>query len=210
MITADTTIRPARLRDLKYIDALCARFSREVGFIPRIALENRINGSRNGYVGLALENGDPAGFLHTGSLLKPEARIFQAAIQYDAQRCHHGKALVNDFIDKATRSGVKLVTLRCLSDLDANAFWKAMGFVHVGTEAVSGSKNAGKSLFIWARRLHTLDDLMEPGFVPPRLPMRTHSCQSCGRKCTYSRGPNGELWKLCGRCVTAHKRMQGG
>lgn len=202
----DCAIRRATLDDIPYIVHLNNRFSRELGFIPKIALENRINQTRAGYVGLALENNDPAGFLHTGSLAKPEARIFQAAIQYDAQRCHIGKALVSDFLNEARTSGVKLVTLRCLSDLDANHFWKSMGFRHVLTERVSGQKNRGAMLRVWALRLHTIEDLLTPGFIPPAIPLRTHRCKSCGRSCTYTRGPSGELWKLCAACV--RKRMK--
>ena len=203
-LATSTTVRRATLADLPYVDALCGRFSREVGFIPRIAIENRISGNRGGYVGVAIENDDPAGFLHTGSLARPECRIFQAAIQYDAQRQRHGRLLVNDFIDVARAAGVKLVTLRCLSDLDANAFWRAAGFRRVGIEPVSGRKNRGALLNVWARRLHTIDELLAPGFRLPAIPMRRLTCRGCGRPCsTFARGPQGQLFKQCPRCVAA-------
>lgn len=36
--TLDTTIRPATLRDVPYIDSLRNKLSYELGFIPRIAI----------------------------------------------------------------------------------------------------------------------------------------------------------------------------
>lgn len=201
LVKEDLVIRRATLEDLRFIEHLSTRFSREVGFIPRIALENRITGARGGYVGLATENDDPAGFLHTGSMRRPECRIFQAAICYDAQRRHLGQALVGDFLQTAQGNGVKLVTLRCLSDLDANSFWQSMGFRRAGYEPVSGTKNRGSTLIVWAKRLHTFADLMTPGFIPPQIPMRLNRCKQCGLACTYTRGPKGELWKLCATCV---------
>ena len=200
VILHPTTVRPARLVDLPYIEHLRLRFTRELGFIPKIALENRIAGRRGGIVSLAMENGDPCGFLHTGSLRREECRIFQAAIQYDAQRRHHGEALVGAFVRTARVAGVKLVTLRCLSDLESNDFWQSMGFVEAGRERVGGQKNRGAQLIVWARRLMTPTDLLDPHFRPPLIPERTRRCRGCGRLCTYSRGPKGELSTLCNRC----------
>lgn len=208
-LATDGVVRPATLDDIPYIEHLNNRFSRELGFIPRVALENRINGTRGGYVGLATENDEPAGFLHTGSMIRPECRIFQAAIQYDAQRRHLGQELVADFITTARARGVKLVTLRCLSDLDANTFWRSMGFRRAGYERVSGEKNRGARLIVWARRLHTMNDLLTPGFIPPAIPLRTHRCNGCNRSCTYTRGPKGELWKLCATCTRDRVRAAG-
>lgn len=201
IITTDNAIRRATLDDIPYIEHLTNRFSRELGFIPRVAIENRIAGVRGGYVGLATENDDPAGFLHTGSLARLECRIFQAAIQYDAQRRHLGQALVSNFLAEARASGVKLVTLRCLSDLDANAFWESMGFRRVCTEPVSGNKNRGLRLNVWALRTHTSADLLTPGFIPPPIRTRLQACRDCGRATTFTRGPRGELWKLCTACT---------
>src|SRR5947209_1089728 len=97
-------VTAAALSDLPYVVHLQKRHSTAVGFLPRAALEEKI---RLGRIWLATENDEPAGFLHHGSLARPEVRIFQAAVQYDAQRRHHGMALVNDLLSRASASGAQ-------------------------------------------------------------------------------------------------------
>src|SRR3712207_3881773 len=53
---------------LAYVVALQKRNHEALGFIPRAALAEKIDLGR---VWLATENGDPAGFLHHGSLAVP-------------------------------------------------------------------------------------------------------------------------------------------
>src|SRR5215218_3775502 len=91
-------ILPATPADLAYVVALQKRNGEALGFIPRAALSEKIDLGR---IWLATENGDPAGYLHHGSLAVPEVRIFQAAIQYDARRRHHGLALVANLMSRA-------------------------------------------------------------------------------------------------------------
>src|SRR4051812_20753088 len=88
---ASDLIVQADERDLAYVVDLQKRNGDAVGFIPRQALAEKIELGR---IWLARENGDPAGYLHHGSLSVPEVRIFQAAVQYDARRRHLGLALV--------------------------------------------------------------------------------------------------------------------
>ena len=195
MITTDTAIRPATLRDLKYIEALRGKLSYELGFIPKIALENRITGVRGGGVTLATENDEACGFLHFGSQRSPVCRIFQAAIQYDAQRRHHGLEMVEDFLDQCRRRGTKLVSLHCLADLPSNEFWKMSGFRRAGVEM--GAKGP---LRHWVKSLETIEDLWAPGYIPVAIPRRTHACRGCGKLTTLTFGPKGQIWKLCRPC----------
>src|SRR3954464_9281630 len=71
-------VMAAALSDLPYVVHLQKLHSAAVGFLPRAALEEKI---RLGRMWLATENDEPAGFLHHGSLARPEVRIFQAAVQ---------------------------------------------------------------------------------------------------------------------------------
>jgi len=100
--------------------------------------------------------------------------------------------------------GVRLITCRCLASIDANRFWLAAGFRRVGVE-----RGARGPLFVWAKRLHVAEDLLAGKILPP-IPLRSHTCKSCGRQCTYTRGPKGQLWKLCPRCVRAKDSSLGG
>src|SRR3954452_11940830 len=117
--------------DLPYVVHLQKRHADALGFLPRAALAEKIE---RGQVWLSLENGEPAGFLHHGSLAVPEVRIFQAAVQYDARRRHLGLSLVQRVVDRAAAAGARGISLRCLSFLDANAFWEAAGFALLATE----------------------------------------------------------------------------
>src|SRR5437762_2871913 len=71
-------VRRATPVDLPFVVALQKRDHEALGFIPRAALAEKIERDQ---LLLVRENGDPAGFLHHGSLAVPEVRIFQAAIQ---------------------------------------------------------------------------------------------------------------------------------
>ena len=117
--------------DLAYVVALQKRNHEALGFIPRAALAEKVDLGR---IWLATENGEPAGYLHHGSLARPEVRIFQAAVQYDARRRHVGLSLVADLLARARSAGAGGVSLRCLDFLDANDFWTAAGFTLLGTE----------------------------------------------------------------------------
>ncbi len=173
--------------DLAYVVDLQKRNSEAIGFLSRVALQEKIERKQ---VHLALENDAPAGFLHHGSLARPEVRIFQAAIQYDARRRHHGMMLVQDLIDRATKAGAQGISLRCLDYLDANDFWTVAGFEHIGTEP------GGKGLLnVWTKTLQT-----EPADVF-RFHSRIHPCPKCGKPTTDTWTRGGVRRRLCVKCV---------
>src|SRR4051794_11982696 len=142
---ASADVRPATPSDLAYVVKLQKAHGDALGFIPRAALAYKIERCR---VHLALENGEPAGYLHHGSMASEEVRIFQAAIQYDARRRHLGLALVDDLLRRASGAGAQAVSLRCLSQLEANDFWRAAGFRLLDAEP--GAKG---TLNVWGRVL---------------------------------------------------------
>lgn len=203
-VKSDTQVRPATVGDLAYIESLTNKLSYELGFIPRVALVNRIEGKRGGGVTMALENDDLAGFLHYGSMRSPTCRIFQAAIQYDAQRRHHGEQLVRHFESHARDNGTRLITLHCLHDLDANNFWKQMGYRRVGVE-----RGAKGPLIHWIKLMLHPEDLANPRFIPPPIPRRTHPCPTCGRATTRTFGPKGQIYKTCRPCTFGPTVLRG-
>ena len=183
-------ITRATPRDLAYVVDLQKRHANALGFIPRAALEEKID---RGRIWLARENGEPAGYLHHGSLARPEVRIFQAAIQYDARRRHMGLALVDDLVRRAEHAGARGVSLRCLSFLEANQFWDAAGFSLLTTEP--GGKG---TLNVWVNPLG-----QGRGF---HFASRIHACPGCGAATvdTWVRG--ARRLALCAECVDAAAR----
>lgn len=149
-------VRQAFPPDLVYVMSLMRANRESVGGLPAPAILERI---QRGTVLLAEINDDPVGYvlydLRDGIL-----RIPQACIQYDARRRKYGEALVARMMQRHGES-VREVNLRCAADLEANVFWRDMGFTCVGT--VPGGKRRGRTINVWTMwlepRLLTLDDL---------------------------------------------------
>jgi len=144
-------IRTATLADLLFIRDMQRRFSNQIGFIPLAATEREIEW---GHVFHANLNDDDAGFLLVQPALSGQrttAAIIQAAVRMDAQRQHIGLALVEAIAAKAKRAGSKILQCSCRSDLDANQFWPAAGFVAVA--ARTGGKAHGRPIILWRRQL---------------------------------------------------------
>ncbi len=203
--------------DLAYVVSLQKKNHEALGFIPRVALAEKIELGR---IWLARENGEPAGFLHHGTLARPEVRIFQAAIQYDARRRHHGLALVSNLLHRAQTAGARGVSLRCLDFLDANDFWTAAGFNLIGTEP-----GARGTLNVWGHLIGTEQDKGIRGrgdtgtktgagmlslsachltpSSPPSFTFHTriHSCPRCGQATTDTWTRGAVRRRLCARCV---------
>src|SRR5688500_15318128 len=77
-----STVAPAAADDLPFIVMLQKAHAAALGFLPRQALKEKIG---LGQVLLARVGGRRAGFLHHGSLARPEVRAFQIAVAPDAR-----------------------------------------------------------------------------------------------------------------------------
>jgi hypothetical protein len=114
--------------DFVYVMALQRANRESVGGLPGPALRERI-AKRAALLGLL--NGDP-----------------QACIQYDARRRAYGAALVGaallDFDGEEIR-------VRCAADLEANLFWRDLGFTCTAT--TPGGKRRGRTLNLWQKWL---------------------------------------------------------
>jgi N-acetylglutamate synthase-like GNAT family acetyltransferase len=121
-------LRTATVSDLTFIDSLQKKFARAVGFLPKIALENYTG---RGHIRLAIENGDPAGYILSKPHLawRPEMRsITQACVAMDAQRRHHGLALLKQIEAESRAAGLIAIQACCAVGLESNEFWAAAGF----------------------------------------------------------------------------------
>lgn len=123
----DFCVRVALLTDLKFLDHLQRRFSHQIGYLPLSALESRV---KRGCIFIGFENGQPIGFVHGVSPYlkrKDLAIIYQAAIDYDVRRRAIGTLIVQSW-HAAVAPHASQVVLWCGQDIEANLFWKALGF----------------------------------------------------------------------------------
>lgn len=141
----DFAIRRAALPDGDYVMALQRANRESVGGLPRPAIDERLG---RGTVVLGVLNGDPMGYL-MWDYRSNVVRIPQACIQYDARRRKYGAALVSWLLQQHPTANE--VRLRCAADLEANIFWRGMGFVC--TAATPGGSRRGRLINSWSLSL---------------------------------------------------------
>jgi len=143
----DIDVRPAIAADLVYIDHLQRINAEELSFYPMAVFEREVENFR---VLLAWVNGSPAGYLYHGAFGRI-CRVHQACIEYDLRGQLYGAELIRFLISLCDRANCLSVTLRCGSDIEANGFWKAMGF---HCEAIkAGGVRRMRDINCWRRDL---------------------------------------------------------
>jgi hypothetical protein len=145
------TVRTARPEDFRFIDSLQKKFSSEVGFLPRAAMEAHI---AKGRVSIGFENDEPAGYI----LIKEryqgdpaQAILYQCAIEYSAQRHLLGSSLLEHAISLCPSPPVKVASAWVAQDIEANFFWEKCGFEPIA--ARRGSKRKGRVHIYWQRKV---------------------------------------------------------
>ena len=121
----DFVTRNAVANDLTYIDHLQRKNAEELAFFPKQVFEREVEKNR---LILAELNNEPCGYIYHGAF-GIVCRIHQACIQYDLRGQLYGAALVRDLIARCEVNQTSTIKLRCGSDIEANNFWRAMGFV---------------------------------------------------------------------------------
>lgn len=138
-----TKVRCAELHDLIYITSLARKESQQIGFIPRQRWEKTILGINvNQQMYVATDNNDLTGFAYT-SIFRRKARIFQICIQEDARRWKRANLIVAKFLTLAKMNDCVSCQMRVAADIEANHFWKAMGFTPTGIG--TGRRGKGKA-----------------------------------------------------------------
>jgi hypothetical protein len=143
---------------LKYVDYLQHKNAESLSFYPKSCLEREI---KSGRILLSLLNGEPCGYLYHGAL-KGVARVHQICIQFDLRRKLYGALLVTHFEKLAIKNTARAITLRCGFDLDANQFWKDLGYSCIGI--VDGGIRRQRKINIWQKALQPMFEL--PVFEP--------------------------------------------
>lgn len=141
----------ATTADLRFVDSLQKKFGRSLGFLPTEAL---IANLEAGNVDLCQENGDPAGYL----LCRPRlgwqplmGSIVQAAVCMDAQRRHHGLALLLQVEERARKAGQVALQANCAIGVEANEFWAAAGFKPIAH--LTPETKSGREIICWRKPL---------------------------------------------------------
>ncbi len=128
--------------DVKYVMSLMRKNRESVGGLPQPAVIERLH---LGTVLIAREDVDPVGYVmydRSGGVV----RIPQACIQYDARRRKFGEALLAALL-RIEGVGLDEVRVRCAADLEANVFWRDMGFSCVGS--CPGGARRGRTINAW-------------------------------------------------------------
>lgn len=144
---------------LKYIDDLQKKNAEALSFYPKQVFERE---KENGRLFLGLLNGEPCGYLYVGAA-GGDVKCHQVCIQYDARRKLYGAMLVTVMEQYANDSLSNSVTLRCGFDLDANTFWKEMGYGVI--KIVDGGIRRRRKINVWRKYLQPqlFDDIyLEP------------------------------------------------
>jgi len=127
----DLTVRTSISKDWKFLDKLMKDESKKIGFLQRRTWDKYVWGGERNFITLICEkNNQMVGyvFFTPGIGINRPVKIQQIVIQEDCRRIEYGTALcdcIADFCFTYERSGI---SLRCRADLEANNFWKALGF----------------------------------------------------------------------------------
>lgn len=134
---------------INYIDHLQKKNAEALSFYPKCVFERE---AEKGRLFLGLLNGQPCGYIYVGA--GPDVKCHQVCIQYDARRKLYGAALVTVMEDYANKKQAYSITLRCGFDLDANTFWKEMGYNCIDIQ--DGGIRRMRKINVWRKQLQPL------------------------------------------------------
>jgi len=137
---APCTVRLARLEDVPYVEALRSRDKAALGFLTVAAYEGVVTQQGlyrrpNARVWVAEADAERVGFLYaTPGVPGSPLVVVQVCLQRDARRQEYGRALVGAAEGWAAALQRHGVSCRVRADLEARAFWDALGYPVVGQE----------------------------------------------------------------------------
>ena len=147
---------------IDYIDGLQRKNAEALSFYPRQVFEREMD---NGRLFLGMLNGEPCGYLYVGARAGEDVKCHQVCIQYDARRKLYGAAIVAVMEQYADEGMASSITLRCGFDLDANDFWKSLGYVCIGNK--TGGVRRMRTINVWRKQLRP--ELFETIAVEPAV-----------------------------------------
>lgn len=144
---------------IAFVDSLQKKNAEALSFYPKQVFERE---SEKGRLFLGLLNGEPCGYLYVGAAGK-DVKCHQVCIQYDARRRLYGAMLVAVMEEYASRSAS--ITLRCGFDLDANEFWKSLGYKVIAHH--QGGVRRMRTINVWRKQI--LPELFDVQELEPAI-----------------------------------------
>jgi N-acetylglutamate synthase-like GNAT family acetyltransferase len=147
-------IRLGTTKDLAFVEHTLKKFGHALGFIPRLGLEKSLEG---GHIRICNENGDAAGYILSRPHLawQPALRsITHAAVHMDAQRRHHGLAMLKTIEAEALADGLLAIQACCAVGLDSNDFWRAAGFIPIAH--LTPETKSAREIICWRKPLRAV------------------------------------------------------
>ena len=132
---------------IDYVDALQRKNAETLSFYPRQVFERE---QQKGRLFLGLLNGEPCGYLYVGAYGK-DVKCHQVCIQYDARRRLYGAAIVAVMEQYAQEGRASSLTLRCGFDLEANDFWRSLGYNCIAHHI--GGVRRMRTINVWRKQL---------------------------------------------------------
>ena len=135
-----TIIRPASPCDLPAIEALRRKDGDSLGFIPKIVYEFIAARSmdrgrwpyRSEWLLVAEDNDEVTGYVFA-AFRRSGAHITQICIRHDARRMERAMLLESAIAIEAERRQCVRIKCRVAFDIEANHFWRAIGYEPVRT-----------------------------------------------------------------------------
>lgn len=144
---------------LSFVDHLQKKNAEALSFYPTQVFERE---AEKGRIFLGLLNGEPCGYIYLGAG-GIDVKCHQVCIEYDARRRLYGAALATVMEHYAEQHGASSISLRCGFDLDANDFWKSMGYGVIAHQ--TGGIRRQRTINVWRKQLQP--ELFAPIHLEP-------------------------------------------
>lgn len=149
---------------ITYVDYLQRKNADALSFYPTQVFEREYAKKR---LLMGLLNNQPCGYIYVGAK-GTDVRCHQVCIQYDMRMRYYGACLVAAMENYAMSAYT--ITLRCGFDLDANNFWKSMGYRVINI--VNGGIRRMRKINVWQKAAGEAVEILS---VPPAIGKQDNS-----------------------------------
>jgi hypothetical protein len=132
---------------IPFIDSLQRKNAEALSFYPKQVFERE---AEKGRLFLGILNGQPCGYIYAGARSR-DVKCHQVCIEYDARRRLYGAAIVTVLEHYASEGDCSSITLRCGFDLEANDFWKSLGYNCIAHQI--GGVRRMRTINVWRKQI---------------------------------------------------------